>query len=99
MPVGAVEELLLHMVVAAGSGRLRWVFVVEDQLRRPAIARLQEAHHLTIIERLSVRWGLAANLGEDARRHHFGLEVCRRAALGYRQVGGIAQRVHAPQAL
>ena len=99
MPVGVVEELLLHMVVPAGSWWLRRVFVVEDQLRRPVIARLKEAHHLAILERLPVRWRFAANLGEDARCHHFGLEVRRRAALGHRQVGGIAQRVHAPQAL
>src|SRR5579884_3203795 len=90
VPVGLVEEHLLPVVEAARARRLRRVVVVEHELAGLAAARLQEAHHLAVVH-LTVRF--AEQLGRDAVRHHFRLEVRRGAALGDRQVGGVAEGV------
>src|SRR5690242_13397089 len=49
VPVGAVEEVLLHVVEAARPWRMGWVLIVEDELRRLAAACLEEAHHLAVV--------------------------------------------------
>src|SRR6266581_7834398 len=75
MPVGAVEKLLLHVVVQAGPWRARRVLVVEDQLGRLVVPRLQEAHDLPIVSGFITLGLLTPNGGEDASRDYLGLEV------------------------
>src|SRR6266699_2176543 len=82
VPVRPVEELLLHMVVPAGPWRARRVLVVEDQLRRLVVPRLQEAHHLAIVGGFILLRLLAVNGGEYTGSDDLGLEVRGRAALG-----------------
>ena len=75
MPVGAVEKLLLHVVVQAGPRRARWMLVVEDQLRRLVVPRLQEAHHLAIVHAFILLGHFAVNGGQNASGDDLGLEV------------------------
>src|SRR6185312_17098416 len=93
MPIGAVEELLLHVVIQAGPWRTGWMLVVEDQLGRLVVPRLQEAHDLPIVGSFVMLWLLAMYGGQNTRSDDLRLEVRRRAALGDGQVGRVTQRV------
>src|SRR6266568_5105965 len=75
MPVRPVEELLLHMVIEAGPWWARWMFIVEDELRRLVLSRLQEAHHLAIIGCLPIPGFLTMYLCNETVGDHFRLEV------------------------
>src|SRR5262245_8570361 len=93
VPVSAVEELLLHVVVQAGARWAWWMLVVEDELRCVVMPRLQEAHHLAGIDPvLGIRW-FSKHRRLDAARDHFGLEVGSGANLGDRQICRVAERI------
>src|SRR5579883_2709530 len=94
IPVCPVEELFLHMVILAGPRWTRWMFIVEDQLRRLAVACFQETHHLPVVAGMLPVRLFAAYLRHQAMCHDFCLKVGSRATLVDRQIGGIAQRVN-----
>src|SRR6266849_6317694 len=93
VPVSPVEQLFLHVIVQAWTRRAGWVLIVEDQLRRLVIPGLQEAHHLTIVDCFSFVRLLTAQCGDQASGYHLRLKVSCRAALGDRQISGIADRI------
>ncbi len=76
MPVRPVEELLLHMIVQAGSRGMGRMLIVEDQLGCPVLARLQEAHDLPIVSCLPVARLLATDFRDKPVGYHFRLKVC-----------------------
>src|SRR6266567_7700539 len=82
MPVSPVEELLLHMIVQAGAWRMWRVFIVEHELGRFVLPRLQEAHHLTIIGCFPIARLFTPYFRNQTMGHHLCLNVRRRAALG-----------------
>src|SRR6266567_5165931 len=65
VPIRPVEELLLHVVIEAWPWRTRRVLVVEDQLGRLVVPRLQEAHHLAIVGGLALLRFLTPNGGQN----------------------------------
>ena len=51
------------------------VLVVEDELCRFVLSRLQEAHHLSIVGCLSIPRFLTSDLGNETMCHDLRLEV------------------------
>src|SRR5579885_775607 len=93
VPVCSIEEVFLHVVILAGPGGMRWMFVVEHQLRGPVPDCRQETHHLSIIGCLAMFWLFPTHLGNQTPGQHPGLEVGSRTTLGHGQVGGITQGI------
>src|SRR5947208_16853076 len=69
MPVGPVEELLLHMVVQAGPWRMWRVFLGEDELGRFVLPRAQAAHRLAILSCFPIAPLLTTSLPSYALAH------------------------------
>ena len=77
MPVGPVEELLLHMVIQTGPWRLWWMLIVEDELGGSVLSCLQEAHYLAIIGGLPILRLFTAYFRQQTVGHHLRLKVGR----------------------
>ena len=71
------------------------MFVVEDQLCRVVMPRLQEAHHLAGVEPMLRIRLFSKHRSFDAARDYLRLEMRRRATLGDWQISRVAERIDA----
>src|SRR3989442_1282149 len=74
VPVCSIEQLLLHMIIQAWSWWVRRMLIVEDQLGRFVVPRLQEAHNLSIVGRFIAMWLFIVYSGNQASRYHLRFE-------------------------